>query len=495
VNPNDNNEIDVQFPPWEDLINEKFIPLIENKSRVLVLYGGRGSSKSNFVSKKIVYMMLDHKYFKGILIRDTQESIKESCYREIEQTISEMGLNDLFKMTVNPLEITCIENGNKVICRGLDNPTKLKSLKDYSFAWYEETTCSTESDYLTVSLGIRTTKAEYLQEIFTINTDFPGDYEQNWFYKRYFSNHTMEKDFTDVTYINVGSGKNERTVKQEYTAHHSTYQDNRFISDEYRARLEQLRFTDPYQYTVYTLGEFGRRETGGLYFRDFSRALHTYKGKEVKKYNSDLPLHLTVDFNVVPYMSATVWQVSGLTATCIDEIITVDPFNNTRGLCNEFIKRYRNHTGGLYVYGDASGKKDDTRTEKGHNNYTLIQNYLEDFHPTLRVPGKNPNIKPRRDFINNIFAHNQNGISISVNDECVYLLNDFAFVREAQDGGKLKETETKDNRTYQKYSHTSDGLEYFICEIFKSEFNNYQRGNKPPIRIFQPRKLDPRFYY
>ena len=45
--------ISVNWCKWEKIVNKSFIPLIDNKDRYLILYGGRGSSKSNAIAKNL----------------------------------------------------------------------------------------------------------------------------------------------------------------------------------------------------------------------------------------------------------------------------------------------------------------------------------------------------------------------------------------------------------------------------------------------------------
>ena len=48
-------------------------------------------------------------------------------------------------------------------------------------------------------------------------------------------------------------------------------------------------------------------------------------------------------------------------------------------------------------------------------------------------------------------------------------MGDFEFLKQAPDGGKFKEKETDPStgKQYEKIGHTSDTLEYFICELLK----------------------------
>ena len=52
----------VEWPKDWRIINDSFIPLIDNTDRYLILWGGRGSSKSDFTAKKLIYRCITEKY-------------------------------------------------------------------------------------------------------------------------------------------------------------------------------------------------------------------------------------------------------------------------------------------------------------------------------------------------------------------------------------------------------------------------------------------------
>ena len=159
----------VKWCEWDKIVNKHFIPLLNNKDRYVIMYGGRGSSKSNFEAKKLIYRCLTENYFRHILIRNTYATIKDSSYQTIKDIIFELGLQELFEFKLQPLEIHCI-NGNCFLARGCDDTQKIKSVKDPTGAWWEEDIPS-EADFITVTTSIRTTKADFLQETFTINPE------------------------------------------------------------------------------------------------------------------------------------------------------------------------------------------------------------------------------------------------------------------------------------------------------------------------------------
>lgn len=457
----------VKWCDWEKIINKTFIPLVDNRDRYLIMYGGRGSSKSDFAAKKLIYRCLTEKYFRFVLIRNQYNVIKDSSYQTIKDIVHDLGLQELFEFKLQPLEICCI-NGNKFIARGCDDTTKLKSIKDPTGAWYEEDIPS-EEDFITITTGIRTIKADYLQEIFTINPEVEGNYQEHWFWIRYFKGRDL-KSFSDLTKVKINE---KTTVDLTYTTHHSTYHDNKWIPNEFIAFLMDLKEKNPYYYTIYCLGHWGNKQLGGLFYKNFNVGRNTFNFN----YDPSIPLHISFDFNVNPYMSCSVWQVVGKAIYLIDEIAGKSPNNSTKSICNEFKKRYFRHVGGLFVYGDRNGKNEDTRTDKGQNDFKIISQELSVFRPVERVPTMNPSVAMRGNFINDIFANQFDDISINLYENSVYLKNDLLFGKEDSDGTKLKEKVKENDVTYEKYHHFSDTMDYFICKAFASSYQKFQTGD------------------
>lgn len=461
--------ITVKWPKWKKIINEKFIPLTKIRDRYVILYGSRGSSKSDYVAKQLVYNCLTHKYFKAILYRKKYNTIQESSYENIKQTIITLGLQELFQFRVSPLSITCI-NGNKFIARGGDDPNSLKSIKDPTCVWYEED-IPNEADFATITLTIRSGRADALQEYFSINPEVEGDFQDNWFWKRFFKNHT-ELDYRTTTEIEVENRKVEYSV----TVHHSVYQHNRWLPDAVKAQIEGYKTNNDYLYSVYAKGLWTMKQTGGNFYKLFLRA----KNCGDYQYNPSLPLHISFDFNVNPYMTCTVWQLEGDTATAIDEICLPSPHNRTEAVCTEFKRRYHNHDSGLFIYGDPAGKHEDTRTEKGYNDYTIILRALKDYKPSLRVFNAAPPVVMRGNWINAVFDHNEGGLTFRVSNKCTKLISDYMYLKEASDGtkAKIKEKDEATKISYEKYGHTSDSGDYLLTYAYSSQFTDFQKSRK-----------------
>lgn len=458
--------INVRFPPFHKLVNQRFAELFNNKDRYLFLWGGRNSGKSVSASRKLIYRCLNEDYFRYILIKKTFESIKDSQYQTIKDDVEQLGLSELFIFRKSPLEIECI-NGNKFIARGLDKVEKLKSIKDPTGAWYEEGNQITEEDFITVTTSIRSIRADYIQEIFSFNPETEIDYEEFWLWKMFFKGHA-EKNFKDTVKIELPSGK---IVENTYTSHHTTYHDNRYLTDVQKADLEQWKKINPYYYTIYTLGEWGNRIVKDKFWKSFSRVDHV---KPVVL-DLELPLHISFDENVNPYPALTIWQVEDKNVRQVHEICLRNPNNKVRSVGKEFVAwaRRSDWSNKVYIYGDATSAKEDTKMEAGVNYFTMLRDIIEqDFHTQIRKPSKNPPVALSAEFVNAIYEMNYQGVDIAIGDNNRESINDYSLVQEKTDGTMRK---PKDKNGIEILGHLSDTKRYLLVELFSQEFRQYQR--------------------
>ena len=110
------------------------------------LKGGRGSTKSSFISAEILLcMMRDAKegiYSNAIILRRYGVTIRESVYEQIIWAINALGVSEYWQAYVSPMQFVYLPTGQKIIFRGVDDATKVKSVKVgrgwIKYAWYEE---------------------------------------------------------------------------------------------------------------------------------------------------------------------------------------------------------------------------------------------------------------------------------------------------------------------------------------------------------------------
>jgi hypothetical protein len=169
----------------------------------------------------------------------------------------------------------------------------------------------------------------------------------------------------------------------------------------------------------------------------------------------------------------------------IGEICLKYPRNSTQGVCNEFKTLYPNHKAGLFVYGDPAGRHEDTRLERGHNDFTIIENELKDYRPVLRLSSAAPSVVMRGKWINSLFAF-QREPKVYISEKSPNLIADLMNGKEAADGTKFKQKvkDTVTGITYEKYHHCDDSMDYLLCQIFLSDYTKFLSGDsayKPVI--------------
>lgn len=118
-------------------INRKIEPNIE-----YVFEGGRGGLKSSYVAFKIVEILKNNPQMHACITRQVAGTLKDSVYANMKWAINELGLMEEFEFKVSPLEIKYVKTGQTIYFRGLDDETKLKSIKPefgyIGILWKEE---------------------------------------------------------------------------------------------------------------------------------------------------------------------------------------------------------------------------------------------------------------------------------------------------------------------------------------------------------------------
>lgn len=129
-----------------DLIAPSFYDLHHNiKNNTFTHYwlkGGRGSTKSSFVSIEIILGMMSHPGTNTVAVRKVGLYLKDSVFEQLNWAIEKLGVSDMWHVKYSPLEMVYIPTGQKILFRGADKPKKLKSTKVSKgyvrYIWYEE---------------------------------------------------------------------------------------------------------------------------------------------------------------------------------------------------------------------------------------------------------------------------------------------------------------------------------------------------------------------
>ena len=210
------------------------------------LRGGRGSTKSSFISLAIVLGLWRDEHANAIVYRRVGNTIKDSVYEQLIWAIDTLRLSKYFKLKKSPLEIERICTGQRILFRGADNPMKSKSIKlkrghYFKFLWFEEL-----AEFRGME-DVRVIKQSILRGVdhaFTFYSYNPPRSAQNW--------------------VNAEALK----PREDRLVHSSTYLDVSpdWLGDAFIAEAEAVKATNERAYRNEYLGEV--TGTGGNVFEN-----------------------------------------------------------------------------------------------------------------------------------------------------------------------------------------------------------------------------------
>ena len=213
------------------VFNDVYLPYLENEDRYLVFYGGGSSGKSYFIGERYIYKQLKPKRCNLLIVRQTADTNRRSTFPLMKQIVRNWNLSEHFKINESDMRIKCLLTGNEIAFAGLDDVEKIKSITfengELTDIWVEEATETQEADINQLKVRLRGGKSKK-QMVLSFN---PINI-QHWI-KRHF----IDSGLATVCF--------------------STYKDNKFLTDDDRKALEDLKYTDEYTYEVYCLGKWG----------------------------------------------------------------------------------------------------------------------------------------------------------------------------------------------------------------------------------------------
>ena len=243
--------MNVQELNVKEIIGQGYDEFWKSKKRYVVCKGSRASKKSTTAALKLIVKLMQYPLANAIVIRQTASTLANSCYAQLKWAINRLGVGAYWKCTVNPLQITYLPTGQKLLFKGLDDSLKITSITvdkgHLCWAWFEECFEISEDDFNRIDESLRGQLPEgyYIQLILTLN---PWD-ASCWIKSRFF----------DIQSENI-------------LAMSTNYKINEWLSEDDLAMFEEMRKTDPERYRVAGLGEWGIAE--GQYFSQWDSSKH-----------------------------------------------------------------------------------------------------------------------------------------------------------------------------------------------------------------------------
>ena len=207
-------------------------------------------------------------------------------------------------------------------------------------------------------------------------------------------------------------------------------------------------------------------------------------------FNEKLPIHLSIDSNVLPYISISYWQIdydNGKHLWQFSETAADNPNNTVRRAARLVAERLHKfgYVGKVCLHGDASTKSANNIDEEKRSFHDLFISSLNErgYEVEDMIASSNPSVSMSGEFINAIFEGNIPGLSITIGEDCRISMEDYQSVQKDANGGILK-TRVKNKmtmQTYEEHGHFSDTFRYVVCDLMREEFIAFSNKRKRNI--------------
>lgn len=463
--------------------------LRDHAIRYIFVEGGSSAAKTYSICQALLVDGMENKY-SSMVFRRFHVNIKDSVYSSFKSASSSLELTGpVYKFQEDLIKGT---TGNHVRFRGLDDEENIKGIEGYNVVYNNEWSQFLENHWDQQRKRLRGRP----------NQKFICDWNpissKLWQYEN-----VIDKDEwidqplsikgaptkyssldSDFAFIRKNKKGNAVWIKV-------TYRDNfwvvghpsgkgGFIDEHTLNDFEEDRLKKPNLYRVYANGERGIMRTGGEFWKQFDETKHV----RPVKFEKGTTIHVSLDENVTPYVTVSIWQIVGKDFRQIHEIPSKTPDNNAPKAAKKFAAWLHSieYQDVIFVYGDPSASKRSTVDE---NNRSFFDKFievlrLEGFQVVSRVAKSAPEVALSAAFINDIYELNHGGYSIVVGDNCKTSIDDYCTVKEAPDGKMIKPKE-KDPVTgipYETHGHFSDAKRYFIIKVLDAEFVQYKAKQK-----------------
>lgn len=477
--------------------------------RNIVLMGGSSSSKSYSVAQ-FLSILTYWECSNHLVMRKVGASIEKTIYTDFKTAINGIeGLAEHCRFKQNSI---VFDNGAKIDFTGLDDSEKIKGISQYKRVFLDELSEYEESDLKQIRLRLRGMEGQQILAAFNPIS------EEHWIKKKWFDleewhevpmeltigGEKLPPELCRVKAVLMNSPKmilNHRTGEFEEHAPdtviiHSTYLNNFWVVGspdgkygyyDYQAiaNFERDRINDPDYFQVYALGEWGHIRTGAEFFPSFNRG--TVCGDH--PYNPELPIHVCMDSNVLPYVTATFFQKEYKPddvqqVTQFAELPIESPNNSARKAARVIAGYLRTigYTDKVYLHGDASGKAANTIDEHNRSFFDLVIDELEKegFDVVDCIGKKNPSVSASGEFINAVWDGRVPGVVINIDNSCVTSIDDYQAVQKDENGAmaKMKVKDPVSKLSYEAHGHCSDTLRYAVVDLLRSQFTEFSMGRK-----------------
>lgn len=455
-----------QYEVWDTITN------IDNPATLVLCGGSAGGGKSYLGSVWLIINCLKYEGVRYVVARHSLKALKESTLNTILSILKEWDIPYNYNQKDGFIKF---ENGSKIILMELadlpSDPTfsRVGSV-EITGCFIDEVNLVSEKAVEIISSRCRWKNAEYGIKPVTLMSCNPS---LGWVRDRF---------------VMDGNGNSPKLEEHECYLPFSVFDNpNKQFRDDYVKQLKRLK--NPAERERLLFGNWDYVDSNdAVFYSGFDGRKNLVNNLYQDKYDKDSALYLSFDFNIFPYVSCMAAQAfpEERVVRIFTEILGLPEKRENRTIKTAELaaKRFKNHNGAIYVTGDPSGIREDTRSDQGQNDFSQILRGLrsEDKAGKLKLIKKAPSVSLRGEWLNILLAgEDPDGWRIEIDtNNCRKLTEDFIYGLAAEDGGKDKKkvTDVETGVRYEKYHHMSDAFDYLILAILKKSYYVHKKGGK-----------------
>ena len=397
----------IQLNLSKKLFVPKFFPLLLDYSHRWEVYmGSAGSSKSYFITQKLIVRACREK-IKILVCRRYGTTIRNTCFSLFKDIIAKWKLTPYLKIRETDFNIK-FPNGSEIIFMGLDEETKLLSLNNVGAIFIEE--AYEVPKPIVEQLNLRLRGATENQQIYLA---FNPISKNHWLF-----------DFCEVN------------PPENFLYTHSTFRDNPFLNAEYVASLEELYKRNPAKARIFCDGEWGV-DVEGLVLTNWKAA----------------------DFDAMALAASGLEHRAGCDLGWIDKTAVIDTLydraNKTIYVFNEFYKSGCQLTEIANAIGDMNLKKTKIYVDSAEPR--SIQFFKQEGINAVACAKGKDSVKAGLMFLQDNY--------IVVHPNCknfIMELENFSYIKSKQTGEWTEDTT-------HEYSHAIDACRYAYSDIYTNK--------------------------
>ena len=470
--------------------------MLDDNIRFIFNVGGSSSGKSYSCAQAALIASLSDGC-NILVLRKIGSSIRSTIYMDFETEVKRGGevMQKIFTCYQNEIRNTL--NGSRIDFKGLDNSEKIKGISQYKYIFCDELTEFDLEDFNQLRKRMRGMRGQKMICCFNPIS------ELHWIKKDILDKETWEEmpcylslplkipfateKLTKVTskhknkeryLINPINGQRELhpsdmlLLKTTYLNNFWVvgspdgkygYYDRQAIADFDKDKENNYNY-----YRIYALAEWGVLKTGGEFLYNFNENVNVSD----LSYRANVPIRLSVDNNVLPYISVGFWQLDNNILYQIHEIAAEEPDNTVVKaaikVC-EYLDSlcYRDV---VIIHADASTKSRNTIDE---HNKSFIDKFADviigmGYNVILSMPKKNPSVSMSCEFVNKLLVDRR----MIINRSCKSSILDYLNAKRDANGGMLKKKikYKATGQTYEQWGHFTDTLRYVGTYAFANEY-------------------------